>query len=309
MSIDKGGMREIAYETLSDKDEILDPKFKKEIILQWEGERPNPIDFCDLDDKKYKKSRVTQDLLELKEKMKNFEKSILGDIGEAVIMEGFGMKDWLPGVEEVLVTSNFDDVNRGVDIVFRLKFGDKPPAYLGVDVKTTNDQGEISKRQRRIDTDNNSGKFNTLKYFKDDNNGHFGELKLINIVLTIDPRYAIIMQNIMIKKDPLDNKERSKEELIKNTTIIEIISQLMATERYFETQGLDNPSQKKVQSKYQEIIDIILNNIDMKGLIDYLDKLIALIESIGKEAPDLVRIYKKYKIIFDDYKENREVNY
>lgn len=317
--ISKEEALDVIYENVSKEALEINP-IVKDIAASWDNERPQLENFFDISEA-YAKEKVLKDINDVRWKeSKLFDKpeTKIGLIGEVVILEGLETEKWLSNVQEVFPASKFDDFNRGIDLVLRFKTESPRPVYLGIDLKTTRDKGKIRDRIRLIEEKLDKGELYQLKYFEDNNFPNkkdriLGKLDLPAIVLALDPRFALIMQQVIaknVKKEKINDAEDKKVELIKNMLIIQLLVQLMELEMYFDKKQLSNPRQKAIQDAYLKIIKEISANVNVKALVEYLNKIIKIIASLKTDSPDLFKNLREYGETLQEYKMyNPEVAY
>lgn len=190
-------------------------------------------------------------------------------VGEIVIMDMIYQLQLMTEDVEVFPTSDFDDIKRGIDFVLRFGDGDKF-AYLGVDVKTTNDQTKINEYRERVLKNLRRCDLGNLKYFEDEDSEIFGQYDLPMIVIPFNPEDALVMEDIMLKmkkSEKLTPDEENKVSIIKQKITEEITKQIEEIVEFLKKQIF---TQKKIKlnqkgaekssenmKRYSQILDII----------------------------------------------------
>jgi len=306
-------MREISinkptFEEVSSKDrsfELMSSEFRQK-YKAWKDREPK------FEDLNYDQDIIDQDKAKVaaKESKFKYSETEIAALGETVIKQGLYEEAWVEAVVDVIPTNKFDDYFRGTDCVLRFESDSNDSLYLGVDVKTTADRGLVNDKIAEIEHFVSSGKLTNLKYFYDEDMDRKGPQRVPSIILIIDPRYAISMQDIMVKPYQKRNeKEAQKTELVKNLLSLEILCQCMEIDLRLEERQEVQPRYLEIQKTYQEIIESIIQNTDIVYTINYLLALIKIVREESSRYEDLLQVFEKYLQTLIDYQQKREVNY
>jgi len=296
-------LREIVYG--ESKLEVMSDLFRSKIHSALEANRPQMKDFQGIYGTEIKKDE--QKIREFKQSPEyKIDNDEIGQLGEDIMIYGCQTEKWLPTVD-VLLPNKFDDYFRGTDLI--LKFNSQAgPLYLGMDVKTVKDNTHMLEKKRIIQNRLEQGKLTELKYFKDAAAGKLGALELPSVVIVIDPRFAVAMQNILVKAPEARNdSERQKTDLIKTLLQLETLSSLFAMDLYLDLEKFNQPLAKNMQKKYQQIISAIITQTDLKQLMEELEQLNETIASLREPLPAERKKYQEMKMYMEEYFERRDI--
>jgi len=182
----------------------------------------NPLELIDESDPNdiYSLERVQRDLNRVEERNQQFaegdreklpngltkaEVYKLAEIAEYDILRGINMGNWIPS-GRALVTSEYDDVFNGIDMVLEVGQKEGPIGHYGLAVDVSFSQNLNAKFQRiknEIDSfDNERNRLGRVKYFKSRKAGIRGELSGIpRVVAALD---LPAMEDMAVKSDRLE---------------------------------------------------------------------------------------------------------
>lgn len=122
------------------------------------------------------------------------------------------MHGWLGDeVEGVRMTSEYDDMTSGIDLVVSFYDEDKNRfVHLGIDATTTTDRSTIDKKFAKNFELFKEGKVPTVKYFEDPD-GKKRRIFLPRVILGTDPESALEIQKMLVWKDKNEMTEKDAE--------------------------------------------------------------------------------------------------
>ena len=296
---------------LAKKEFREDPHYKQFVSLvkeSWDNLRPGDRDkqgerikgtsyshFKDI----YNEKELKDDGMKVAAK-KNSEvfegKTPLGEIGEYLIMEGIYNLSWLAEGVEVIPTHEFDDYERGTDLVLRFEDENGTNFYLGVDVTTSQSPATIKDKRQNILNALRAGELTNLKYFEDADSKLRGETNPIKgkklmpgVAIVLNPKDAERMLYIILSMKKRENLSQRE------------IDNLIPEEKQLIKE--DEIELKFVQEAVErEFIGQIEENMRITKII--LDSHIEVEKKMGgKELlKNYEKAYRAYKKIFEKIK-------
>jgi hypothetical protein len=101
----------------------------------------------------------------------------LSEITESYLLRGINESKWIPYCNAIK-TSDFDDYERGVDIVLEFQKGDESASHIGLGIDVTF-SASLENKLRKIKDDIDDGFLPSLKYFDSPKSHIRGELKQV----------------------------------------------------------------------------------------------------------------------------------
>lgn len=238
---------------LSENPELRKRLLEKKVKMV-DNYRPKEADFSDI----YSKDEINRDLEEIKHlkelwtKDDEDEKYIkdVSSIYEGVIADQIEANAWFGEDCEVVLTSEYDDIKNGVDMVSVFnKNESKQYLGLGIDVTFASDKKILDKKLDSIKQCIKNGTLPILKYFQDPDTGEHKKLSLPKVI--IGSRLSSAEKLIQLWGGNDENKNKKlKENPIQSKIILESLYQL----KYFydyATKLSDNEHNKTLVEQYK----------------------------------------------------------
>ena len=144
-------------------------EFDETIARKWHAARPKEEKFIE----KYGKDKIQKDLDQIKqiENLSNYkkERSPVSTLAEFVIAEGIGNRGWLGVDTSASITSKYDDILRGADLLVTIPNPLDPEGddiLFVVDMTSSGDEAVLEKKIRSELERLESGRRTRLKYFR-----------------------------------------------------------------------------------------------------------------------------------------------
>jgi hypothetical protein len=157
------------------------------------------------------------------------------DVFEAVFYENAEMSNWLGENTHTIMTSEFDDIKNGMDVLVRLNDSARAFPYVGMGIDVTFGRNSVEKKMTRVFGEIEKGQLGTVRYFMDPGYAQFkGELSSMpHIIVGVERRHVIELAGQWLREE----KRKLGENPIQLVVLEQIMAQLKAYRDYAEGLG------------------------------------------------------------------------
>lgn len=157
------------------------------------------------------------------------------DVFEAIFYKQAEMSNWLGENIHTILTSPFDDIKNGIDVIIRLNESLRPFPYVGMGIDVTFGRTNIKKKLDRVFEEIKDGKLGTMRYFMDPDYAPFkGSLSGIpHIIVGVERRHVVELAGQWLRGE----KQKLGDNPIQLVILEQIMAQLKAFRDYAESLG------------------------------------------------------------------------
>lgn len=189
------------------------------------------------------------------------------DVFEAIFYENAEMSNWLGENTHTVLTSEFDDIKNGMDVLVRLNDASRSFPYVGMGIDVTFGRNSVEKKINRVFGEIEKGQLGTVRYFMDPDYAQFkGELSgMPHIIVGVERRHVIELAGQWLRGE----KRKLGENPIQLVVLQQIMAQLKAFRDYAD--GLGRQDLVEIYNADISVFTPVLRDKRDMDISDYSD--------------------------------------